>query len=145
MYAESALDLTALLKGLDFFRPDVPEQQPLSRGFEEIIGASGNPRKRAVLQKRIGFECKQILLLRCEKIRAVDREQWFACLDRLSHVIREDFLDEARYFPADMRDLRFVVCNSTDGSDFFGKRFHFGSRGFHPKIGRASCRERLCD
>ena len=100
---QSAFHLTSLFQRFDFCGADIPKQQPLSRGLKQIIGTAGYPWKRAVLQDRVRFQCKQIFLLCCNKVRAVDREEWFTRFDRFADIINKHLFDETRHLRMDMR------------------------------------------
>ena len=70
-------------------------------------------------------------MLCSDKIRAVDREERLARLDRFADVIGENILDETRNLRMNVRNLRFVVSDPADRPNFFRDLFHLRRRGFY--------------
>ena len=54
----------------------------------------------------------QVLLLRGNQVRAVEREQRLALFHQLTDVIHVDLVDPAAHLDVDVRDLRFVCRES---------------------------------
>lgn len=115
---QSVLCLTTFFERFDLRRADIPEQQPLTRRFKQIVGTAGDPWKRAVFQQRVGFQSKQILLLRCDQVWTIDRKQWFTRYDGFADVIDEHFFNEPRDFGVDVCDFGFVIGDSADRAHF---------------------------
>ena len=92
-------------------------QEPLARGLVELRRAAGDVRIGRGAEPLPGAHGEQVLLLRGQELRAVDREERLALADGFPGVVDEEILDVALELRSDLVEERFVEGDAADGAD----------------------------
>ena len=89
--------------------------------LHEAAGARGDPLERAAGEIFLCPKRKQVFLLGCHQVRAVEREQGIPLADEFAGEIHEDVLDPSADLRVNVRDSGFVISNLAGRAYFLGQ------------------------
>ena len=112
------LHVARSLNLIDLLFGNIPELQPSPGRGHEIRGAFARVGIAARGQLLVGFQCRDVLALRRQEVRAVERQERLALLDALPGDRDEEFVDPAVDLHGDVVQPGFVGHDARRGVNF---------------------------